>query len=120
MWDVEGTDEFEQWFKADLDARERAAIGRIIELLTELGPQLGRPHVDTLKGTKLANLKELRAHTRDAELRVLFAFDPRRTAVLLLGGNKSGKWDRWYRQAIPQAEAMYGEHLTSLERGEPS
>ncbi len=120
MWDVEGTDEFEQWFRDTLDARERAAVGRVIELLTEWGPQLGRPHVDTLAGTRLANLKELRAHTRAAELRVLFAFDPRRTAILLLGGNKSGKWDRWYRQAIPRAETLYAEHLKTLERGEQS
>lgn len=120
MWDVEGTDEFEQWFRDVLDARERAAVGRVIELLTELGPQLGRPHVDTLAGTRLANLKELRAHTRVAELRVLFAFDPRRTAILLLGGNKAGRWERWYRQAIPQAEALYAEHLQALERGEQS
>lgn len=120
MWDVEGTDEFERWFRDDLDARERAAIGRVIELLAELGPQLRRPHADTLQGTKLANLKELRAHTNAAELRVLFAFDPRRTAILLLGGNKSGKWERWYRQAIPQAEALYAEHLEMLGRGEQS
>lgn len=118
MWDVEGTDEFEQWFSETLTPRERAAVGRVIELLTELGPQLGRPHVDTLKGTKIPNLKELRAHTREAELRVLFAFDPRRAAILLLGGNKAGKWARWYQQAIPQAEALYAEHLETLEKGE--
>lgn len=120
MWDVEGTDEFEQWFRDTLDARERAAVGRVLELLTERGLRLGRPHVDTLAGTTLANLKELRAHTNVAELRVLFAFDPRRTAILLLGGNKAGKWDRWYRQAIPQAEALYSQHLETLQRGDQS
>lgn len=120
MWDVEGTDEFERWFRDALDPRERAAVGRVIELLTALGPQLGRPHVDTLAGTRLANLKELRAHTSVAELRVLFAFDPRRTAILLLGGNKAGRWARWYRQAIPQAEQLYADHLKALERGEQS
>lgn len=60
-------------------------------------------------------MKELRASS-DGALRVLFAFDPRRTAILLLGGNKSGQWDEWYRTAVPIADELFDEHLAELQR----
>jgi hypothetical protein len=68
---------------------------------------LGR---DTLTGTKLPNLKELRTTAEGSHLRVLFAFDPRRAAILLLGGDTTGRWEEWYRKAIPQAERLYAGH----------
>lgn len=106
------TDEFEGWlFGEGLGLREQVAVEHKVDLLCLFGPNLGRPHADTLAGTQVPNLKELRAHTANAELRVLFAFDPYRRAVLLLGGSKTGKWDRWYRRAIPEAEALYEKHL---------
>ncbi len=78
------------------------------------GPALGRPLVDTLRHTRLPNLKELRPQA--TTIRILFAFDPRRTAILLLGGNKAGRWAAWYRTAIPAAERLYEEHLAELRR----
>lgn len=87
-----------------------------VELLERLGPGLGRPFVDTLEGSRLTNLKELRP--RGGHLRVLFVFDPRRTAILLLGGDKSGRWKAWYAEAIPQAERLYEEHLEQLRQEE--
>ena len=76
-----------------------------VDVLSEYGPTLGRPLVDTLTGSKLANLKELRP--RQTMIRVWFVFDPWRSAILLVAGDKSGQWSNWYRQAIPQAEALY-------------
>lgn len=81
----------------------------------ERGPNLGRPWVDTLGGLKPRNLKELRIH-QDGHLRILFVFDPRRTAILLLGGDKTGQWTEWYRWAIPEAERLYGMYLDELRR----
>jgi hypothetical protein len=79
------------------------------------GPALGRPLVDTLKGSQLPNLKELRV-SKGGALRVLFAFNPLRTAILLLGGDKSGRWSEWYETAIPEAEMLYAEHLEELRK----
>ncbi len=67
--------------------------------------------MDTIQGSSMANLKELRATAGRAHLRVLFAFDPDRRAVMLLGGNKAGQWRSWYRRAIPTAERLYAEHV---------
>jgi hypothetical protein len=69
--------------------------------------------LDTLVGSAVPNLKELRTSSGGA-LRVLFVFDPLRTAILLLGGDKTGKWKQWYEEAIPQAERLYEEHLSEL------
>jgi hypothetical protein len=79
------------------------------------GPNAGRPWVDTLGG-KLEhhNLKELRLP--GTNLRILFIFDPRRVAVLLIGGDKTGQWEKWYRRAIPQAEEIYARHLAQLKK----
>lgn len=79
-----------------------------------MGPNLGRPYADTLHGSSLANLKELRVQHRSQPYRILYAFDPKREALLLLGGNKAGD-KRWYRKAIPRAEAIYARHLEELE-----
>lgn len=93
-------------------------IGSAINKLEEEGPNLGRPLVDVLHSSAIHNLKELRPYTRPGvEVRVLFAFDPRRNAVLLLAGDKaSGKsntrrWNKWYKKAIPQAEDIYRQYL---------
>lgn len=88
-----------------------------VEILESAGPTLGRPTVDTLEGSRLQNLKELRP--RGGHLRVLFVFDPRRVAILLLGGDKTGRFKAWYAEAIPEAERLYDEHLAQLrEQGE--
>lgn len=89
-------------------------ISQAITVLAEEGPGLGlgRPLVDTVSGSKLPNLKELRPGSAgDSEVRLLFVFDPQRRAVFLVGGDKSGKWTDWYKTAIPRAEDAYAEHL---------
>lgn len=112
MVEVIFTDEFGAWWES-LTPEQQAAIDDRVKLLEEHGPNLGRPAVDTITGSRLPNLKELRA-SQGGALRVLFIFDPVRRAVLLLGGDKSGRWVEWYREAIPQAERIYAEYLAEL------
>lgn len=83
-----------------------------IEMLEEHGPALGRPVVDTVTGSRYHNMKELRAGTR----RALFAFDPSRRAVVLLGGDKRDDWQRWYRENIPAADDLYDSYLREETR----
>jgi len=85
-------------------------------MLRDHGPALGRPTVDTIQASRLANLKELRASSGRAHLRVLFVFDPSRQAVLLVGGNKAGQWQTWYLRAIPEAERLYAQHVETMKR----
>ena len=85
-----------------------------VEILESAGPALGRPLVDTLGNSRLANLKELRP--RGGHLRVLFVFDPRRVAILLLGGDKTGAFTEWYVEMIPLAERLYDEHIAQSAR----
>jgi len=83
-----------------------------IELLAERGPALGRPAADRITGSNLHNLKELRPGSAGrTEIRILYIFDPRRNAVLLVAGDKAGAWTRWYRDAIKQAEERYARYL---------
>lgn len=112
----------EPWLDS-LDQQTVVSIFAALEKLAEAGPALGRPLVDTLQQATLKNLKELRpASSGNSEVRILFAFDPLRQAILLLGGDKSrGKskkhrWNGWYRKAIPLAEQIYRDHLDELER----
>ena len=84
-----------------------------VDLLELSGPTRGRPHVDTLKGSRIANLKELRVQHEGRPLPILFAFDPRRVGYLILGGDKTGK-DDWYVEFIPKAEMIYDRHLTEI------
>lgn len=85
-------------------------------MLAEVGPGLGRPLVDTLRGSTVGNLKELRPRSgRDVTIRIVFVFDPWSQAVLLVAGNKAGDWSRWYKVAIPQAEIAYEDWL-AVER----
>ena len=86
-------------------------------VLQEFGPQLGRPRVDTLKGSRHANMKELRFSAADGEWRVAFAFDPRRKAILLVAGDKSGGSEkRFYRELIRKADERFDAHLTRIGR----
>jgi hypothetical protein len=82
-------------------------VVQAIDILTDVGPGLGRPLVDTIHGSSVANLKELRPGT----VRILFAFDPWRDSTLLVAGDKPGRWTQWYREAIPLAEQRYERHL---------
>jgi hypothetical protein len=115
VWDVEFTDQFEQWWDT-LNVEQQQAIDAAVRLLEEQGPGLGRPLVDTIKRSRHANMKELRART----LRVLFAFDPERTAILLLGGDKRDHWRDFYEEAIPLADDLFDKHLADIEtKGAP-
>lgn len=115
MWDVEFTDQFEAWWDT-LSAEEQQSIDAAVRLLEQRGPGLGRPLVDSIEASRHANMKELRAGT----IRVLFAFDPRRSAILLIGGDKRDRWQEFYEQAIPLADDLFDAHLAALEReGEP-
>lgn len=113
-WEIEFTDPFEEWWES-LSGSQQEALDARVSLLSETGPGLGRPTVDQVKSSHHQNMKELRASS-DGDLRVLFAFDPRRTAILLIGGNKSGDWDKWYETAVPRADDPFAEHLAELER----
>lgn len=97
-----------------LDRRTYEQVVAALELLQEEGPGLGRPLVDTIRGSRHRNLKELRpGSTGHAKVRVVFAFDNRRRAVLLVGGDKAGRWEQWYRVNIPRADALLDVHLES-------
>ncbi len=113
MWEIEGTDEFAEWYRARSN-EEQEAINEAVAKLEEHGPSLGRPLVDTLSHTRLPNLKELRPS--GTFIRILFAFDPRRVAILLIGGDKQGRWSAWYRAYIPLAERLYEDYLDQLRR----
>jgi hypothetical protein len=118
MWEVATTREFDRWF-ADLAQDEQAEIIAKVNLLKMFGPRLSRPHADTLNGSRVSNMKELRADTGRAVLRIAFAFDPRRTGILLVGGNKAGvNQKRFYRQLIELADTLFERHLASLKRKE--
>ena len=110
-WVVVATDEFEEWMMS-LTEKQRDATMDAIDHLRQEGPTLGRPYVDTIRDSRFKNMKELRISSGGA-LRVLFAFDPRRTAVLLLGGDKSkgSKWNDWYPGAIQQADKLFSRYL---------
>ena len=108
-WEVEYTDQFEEWWHT-LSIDEQRHVAQAVELLAEHGPNLGRPLVDAITTSRHPNMKELRASTT----RTLFAFDPRRTAILLLGGDKSGLWKSWYDQAVPIADDLFDEHIRTL------
>lgn len=87
-----------------------------LRVLATIGPGLGRPLVDTIAGSRHKNMKELRPGSAGrSEVRILFAFDPRRHAILVLAGDKNGRWDKWYRTNIPIADDRYDQHLATLK-----
>lgn len=108
--------ELESWFRKQ-DKSLRRAVLFTVELLEEYGPQLSQPYADTLKGSKLKNLKELRVQHKGNPYRLLYAFDPKRQAILLTGGNKASD-KRWYERAIRQAERIFEAHLAALDEEE--
>jgi hypothetical protein len=112
-WEVEFTDDFGLWWDS-LTADEQESVDFGVRLLEERGPWLKRPHADTVRGSKYPNMKELRCQHEGRPYRVLFAFDPRRVGVLLIGGDKTGN-SRWYEEYIPRADAIYERHLAELQ-----
>jgi len=101
----------------DLPEAVQDEVLALMGLLKQFGPALGRPRVDTLKGSRHANMKELRFDAADGVWRVAFAFDPKRQAILLVAGDKSGGSEkRFYRQLIKKADARFDEHVTRIEK----
>ena len=116
MWAVLLHDAFDAELN-DLPEAVQDEVLALMGLLKQFGPALGRPRVDTLKGSSHANMKELRFDAADGVWRVAFAFDPKRQAILLVGGDKSGdSGKRFYRQLIKKADARFDEHVARVEK----
>jgi len=114
MVEVVATDEFAEWFE-DLDEADTKAVVQVVDLLAARGVSLGFPYSSEIKGSRYA-LRELRAQSGGKPLRILYAFDPKRQAVLLLGADKTGTDDeRFYEIRIPKAESLWQEYLMNME-----
>ncbi len=111
-WEVLLHPDVVAWLEAQSDS-DYSLIRDALEALQITGPSLGRPFVDRLKGTKFHNLKELRP--LGSQIRLLFAFDPKRKAIVLVAGDKTNSWSSWYEQNIPIAEKRYAEHLKQMK-----
>lgn len=111
-WEVLADEEFVAWFeKCPAGLQDQILIYR--NLLKQYGPTLSRPRVDSIKGSKFTNMKELRVQWKGHPWRILFAFDPKRRSILLVGGNKHGD-KRWYEKNIPIADARFERHLKRM------
>lgn len=111
-YEVNVTEEFERWWDA-LSIKQKEAITARVQMLEERGPALARPVVDQVSSSRHNHMKELRCSS-DGALRVLFAFDPRQQAILLLGGDKTHDWNEWYVRNVPAADDLYDEYLDEL------
>lgn len=115
VWSVD-LEPIEEWLTS-LDDDSFEQVMAAIELLEERGPQLGRPIVDTVKASRHKNMKELRPGSSGrSELRVLFAFDPNRQAILLVAGDKAGDWNNWYKKNVPVADDLFDAHIRELKK----
>jgi hypothetical protein len=112
-WNVIFDPDFRIWFYQQEQGLQDEAFA-VIKILEESGPKLGRPRVDTIKASNFSNMKELRIQYQGEPWRILFVFDPKRQAILLVGGNKTGN-KRWYKENIPIADRRYEEYLETLE-----
>lgn len=119
-WEVEYTDEFEDWWLQISETQQEAVAARV-ELLQQNGPNLGRPTVDLIKTSRHKSMKELRCSS-GGDIRVFFIFDPTTAAILLIGGIKSPddptspNWNDWYDLYVPIADDLYDEHLAQLKK----
>ena len=111
-WEIEYTDEFGEWWEG-LTEREQDAIDVVVRLLEGRGPRLGYPFSTGVRASRHSHMRELRVQYKGEPYRVLYAFDLRRAAVLLIGGRKTGD-DRWYDEYVPMADRLYDEHLDEL------
>lgn len=113
-WEVEFTGEFGAWWDI-ISAEEQESVRASVNLLRVFGPTLRFPHSSGVSGSRHSRMRELRIQHEGRPYRVLYAFDPTRTAILLIGGDKTGH-DRWYEQFVPRADRLYDEHLETLQR----
>jgi hypothetical protein len=114
LWEVEFTAEFGTWWDQLVEA-EQVKVGAVVRLLEAFGPDLPFPISSGVKGSRHSHMRELRIQARGSPLRILYAFDPRRVAILLLGGNKRGE-SRWYEINVPRADKLYAEHTEQLKK----
>lgn len=112
-WDVEYTNQLENWWYT-LDEQAQDSIDMVVGLLEEKGPSLPYPYSSAISTSRHPHMRELRVQHKGLPYRILYAFDPRRTAILLIGGNKTGN-DRWYVDYVPIADRLYDEHLDELD-----
>jgi len=113
-WEILMTAQVEAFLDGlyESDRNSHRIVNQAILILERSGPAEGRPLVDTVTASRISNMKELRPPSAGgSEVRILFVFDPWRSAVLLVAGDKSGQWSRWYKHAIPEAERMYETYL---------
>lgn len=115
-WDVEVTDEFVDWWES-LNADEQESVAAYVELLETRGPELPHPYSSSVRSSRHSHMRELRVQHAGRPYRVLYAFDPRRVALLLCGGDKTGD-DRWYERHVAIADRLYDEHLVTLSKEE--
>ena len=114
VWDVESTAQFEQWWR-DLTLAEQRSVAGGVRLLGREGPTLRSPHSSDIRSSRHGNMRELRVQSGGRPLRIFYAFDPRRTAILLIGGDKTGD-NRFYPRFVRRADELYDEHLARLRR----
>jgi len=114
VWNVEYTNEFEDWWLT-LSEGEQIEIDAHVGLLEVRGPSLPFPYSSNISGSRYGEMRELRVQYKGDPYRILYAFDPRRSAILLIGGNKKGD-DRWYDVFIPVADKLYKEHLREIKK----
>jgi hypothetical protein len=114
MWEVEYTDELGTWWQ-DLTEAEQESIDASVRLLEQKGPHLGHPHTSGINASRHAHMRELRVQHQGRPYRILYAFDPRRCAILLIGGDKTGD-GRWYEVHIPMADRLYDTHIELLRK----
>lgn len=113
-WEVEGTDEFAGWFE-NLSDEEQEDVIATVDLLVDRGPHLGHPHTSGIVQSRHSHMRELRIQHAGRPYRVLYAYDPRRTAILLIGGDKTGN-DRWYEINVPVADRLYEQYLAEIKK----
>ncbi len=113
-WEVEFIEDFEVWWNS-LTEEEQDSVDWSVGLLEASGPALGYPHSSKVLLSKHSNMRELRVQHQGRPYRILYAFDPRRAAILLLGGDKTGG-DRWYEENVPRADKIYDAHLVELQK----
>jgi hypothetical protein len=112
-WKVEYTNDFGEWW-SELTADEQIEVTAHVELLEEMGPRLPFPYSSNVKPSRHSHMRELRIQFRGDPYRIFYAFDSRRVAILLIGGNKAGD-DRFYERYVPVADQLWDEHLQEFE-----
>lgn len=113
-WEIEYTDEFGEWWSTLTEAQQDD-VAASVRLLIEPGPTLRFPHSSGIEGSRHAHMRELRIQSSGRPLRIFYAFDPRRTAILLIGGDKTGN-DRFYEAYIPIADRLYDAYMEELRQ----